>query len=202
MRPEAPPLWWDPKPGRAPRTPRTANPRQVPSGPSGSLNALVTHMLFSPCGESNRHIKAGNVSLSEWSYKTNNSEMVMLSEIKKILDDKLIPQSDKVTCFRNFFVVKIRRHKPDKARASAALMRLWYVLAHLYKWLSWKYSVSKCRKLNFSYLPLATAAPLIPKFNLKVKYNLQLFRREAFVIFVMPLIYHSFKNSNDFFKKV
>lgn len=72
-----------PSPGRVPRTPVTANPRQVRSGPSGTLNALVTHMVFPPCGESNRHIKAGNISLSERSYKTNNSEMVMLSEIKK-----------------------------------------------------------------------------------------------------------------------
>lgn len=47
--------------------------------------------------------------------------MVVLSEIKTILDDKLTPQSDKVTYLHSFFVVKIRRHKPDKAQALAAL---------------------------------------------------------------------------------
>lgn len=60
-------------------------------------------------------------SLSQQSYKTNNSEMVVLSEIKTIPDDKLTPQSDKVTCLHGFFAVKIRRHKPDKAQALAAL---------------------------------------------------------------------------------
>lgn len=47
--------------------------------------------------------------------------MVVLSEIKTILDDKLTPQSDKVTCLHSVFVVKIRTHKPDKAQALAAL---------------------------------------------------------------------------------
>lgn len=47
--------------------------------------------------------------------------MVVLSEIKTILDDKLTPQSDKVTCLHGFFVVRIRRHKPDKTQALAAL---------------------------------------------------------------------------------
>ena len=57
--------------------------------------------------------------------------------------------------------------------------RLWCVLAHLYKWLSWKYPVTKRRQPKFSYLPLATAAHFIPEFSLKVKYHLQLFCRKA-----------------------
>jgi len=35
------------------------------------------------------------------------------------------------------------------------------------------------QKQKFSYLSLATAAPLIPKFNLKGNYNPQLFHTES-----------------------
>lgn len=99
--------------------------------------------------------------------------MVMLSEIKNILDDKLTAQSDKVTCLHDFFVVKIRRHKPDKAQASAALTST--------SDMSWPICINGCHRnplfhnaqsQNSTLFHSKTAAPLIPTFSLKGKYKI------------------------------
>lgn len=97
----------------------------------------------------------------------------MLSEIKTILDDKLTPQSDKVTCLHSFFVVKISRHKPDKAQALAALTSA--------SDMSWPICINGCHRnplfhdaesQNSTIFHSKIAALLIPTFSLKGKYKI------------------------------